>query len=77
MFSFNCRLCNYPRPAGGIVARKHFDWLPTSPLGHQLVDKLILWTLQGLEAGVGLSWLQQTLMHHYGHLVCLHPRSQI
>lgn len=26
-----------------------FDWLHASPLGHQLVDELILETLQGLE----------------------------
>lgn len=29
--------------------KQQFEWLLTALQGHQLVDKLILWTLQGLE----------------------------
>lgn len=34
---------------GGKKKKQQFEWLLTPLQGHQLVDKLILWTLQGLE----------------------------
>lgn len=66
-FSFNCCLCSYPRPAGGMVVRREFDWLLTSPLGHQLVGRLILWTLQGLESEVLVSDLTAALLGYNKH----------
>lgn len=49
------------------MARGEFDWLLTSPLGHQLVDRLILWTLQGLESEVLVSDLTAALLGYNKH----------
>lgn len=52
--TFNCCLCNYQRPAGGTEGRRKedCDWLCAPPLGHQLVEEMILQSPQGLEAVV-------------------------
>lgn len=72
----NCCHCSCPRGSrgvcgGGLWREQHLIGSFTSPLGHQLVVSLILWTLQALKSQVLVSvWTATSLgynkhqMHH-------------